>query len=102
MERRTDVLIGSVRTDGARTRHIRLDRAVGEKHVTVEQFKECLTYYALANGFSLWYERSSRKKMVAKCGQRPPRLSVPKKDKQRKQSRYPSASKMELLLVLRN
>ncbi|GKA77741.1 RNA-directed DNA polymerase, eukaryota [Tanacetum coccineum] len=50
---------------------------VGEKHVTVEQFKECLTYYALANGFSLWYERSSRKKMVAKCGQRPPRLSVP-------------------------
>ncbi|GKC50749.1 hypothetical protein Tco_1073494 [Tanacetum coccineum] len=53
---------------------------VGETYVTVEQFKECLTYYALANGFSLWYERSSRKKVVAKCGQRPPRLYVPEKE----------------------
>ncbi|GJZ04313.1 multidrug resistance-associated protein 5 [Tanacetum coccineum] len=52
---------------------------VGEKYVTVEQFKECLTYYALANGFSLWYERSSGKKVVEKCGQRPPRFSVPEK-----------------------
>ncbi|GKE29757.1 hypothetical protein Tco_1445141 [Tanacetum coccineum] len=52
---------------------------VGKKYVTVEQFKECLTYYALANGFVLWYERSSRKKVVAKCGQRPPRLSVHEK-----------------------
>ncbi|GJV87197.1 hypothetical protein Tco_1531135 [Tanacetum coccineum] len=59
---------------------------VGEKYVTVEQFKECLTYYALANGFSLWYEKSSGKKVVAKCGQRPPRLFVPDKGKQRKRS----------------
>ncbi|GKC33386.1 hypothetical protein Tco_1040680 [Tanacetum coccineum] len=75
---------------------------VGEKYVSVAQFKECVTYYALENGLSLWYKRSSEARVVAKCGQRPPRLSVPKKDKQRKQSRYPSASKMELLLVLRN
>ncbi|PWA87861.1 rac-like GTP-binding protein 5 [Artemisia annua] len=35
---------------------------LGEKFVIVEQFKECLTYYALANGFSLWYDRSSADK----------------------------------------
>ncbi|GJX75086.1 hypothetical protein Tco_0313681 [Tanacetum coccineum] len=69
---------------------------VGEKYVPVNQFKECLTYYALANGFSLWYKRSSGMRVVAKCGQRPPKLSVPKKGKQRKQSRYPSASRDEL------
>nr|GEU66036.1 MAK10-like protein [Tanacetum cinerariifolium] len=49
---------------------------VGTKYVTVDQFKECLTYCALANGFSLLYERSSGKKVVAKCGQRPPRFYV--------------------------
>ncbi|GJT43816.1 hypothetical protein Tco_0952531 [Tanacetum coccineum] len=58
---------------------------------TVEQFKERLTYYALANGFSLWCERSSRKKVVAKYGQRPPRLSVLEKGKQRKHSRVPES-----------
>nr|GEX68903.1 pentatricopeptide repeat-containing protein [Tanacetum cinerariifolium] len=42
-------------------------------------FKECLTYYALENGFSLWYARSSGMRVVAKFGQRPPRLSVPEK-----------------------
>ncbi|GJY64102.1 multidrug resistance-associated protein 5 [Tanacetum coccineum] len=52
---------------------------VGEKYVTVEQFKECLTYYAMANGFSLWYEKSSGKKVVAKCGQRPPRRMTEEK-----------------------
>ncbi|GJS81697.1 multidrug resistance-associated protein 5 [Tanacetum coccineum] len=31
---------------------------VGEKYVSVAQFKECLTFYALASGFSLWYERN--------------------------------------------
>nr|GEW97438.1 multidrug resistance-associated protein 5 [Tanacetum cinerariifolium] len=48
---------------------------VGENYVNVAQFKECLTYYALANGFSLWYERSGEVRVVAKCRQRPPRLS---------------------------
>ncbi|GKE52489.1 hypothetical protein Tco_1487645 [Tanacetum coccineum] len=41
------------------TTHWRLRKPkVGEKYVSVAQFKECLTYYALENGFSLWYERS--------------------------------------------
>ncbi|GJS47577.1 multidrug resistance-associated protein 5 [Tanacetum coccineum] len=70
---------------------------VGEKHVSVSQFKECRTYYALANGFSLWYERSGEYRVVAKCGQRKPRLSDPEKGKQRKQTRYPNASSDELL-----
>nr|GEZ27135.1 pentatricopeptide repeat-containing protein [Tanacetum cinerariifolium] len=59
-------------------------------------FKECLTYYALENGFSLWYAMSSGMRVVAKFGQRPPRLSVPEKGKQRNQCRYPSASRGEL------
>ncbi|GJT61828.1 multidrug resistance-associated protein 5 [Tanacetum coccineum] len=56
----------------------------------VSQFKEYLTYYALENGFSLWYERSEEVRVVAKCGQRPPRLSDPEKGKQRKQTKYHS------------
>ncbi|GJZ11457.1 zinc finger, CCHC-type containing protein [Tanacetum coccineum] len=52
---------------------------VGEKYTSVAQFKECLTYYALANGFSLWYERSGEVRVVAKCGQRPPRMFAPEK-----------------------
>ncbi|GJW15306.1 multidrug resistance-associated protein 5 [Tanacetum coccineum] len=52
---------------------------VGEKYISVAKFKECLTYYALANGFSLWHERSREVRVVAKCGQRPPRVSDPKK-----------------------
>ncbi|GKA12124.1 multidrug resistance-associated protein 5 [Tanacetum coccineum] len=37
------------------TTHWRLRKPkVGEKYVSVAQFKECLTYYALANGFFLW------------------------------------------------
>ncbi|GJT85343.1 multidrug resistance-associated protein 5, partial [Tanacetum coccineum] len=55
-------------------------KTVGEKYTSFAQFKECLTYYALANGFSLWHERSGEVRVVAKCGQRPPRVSDPKKD----------------------
>nr|GEW00362.1 hypothetical protein [Tanacetum cinerariifolium] len=35
------------------------NETVGEKFVDVEQLKECMTYYALANGFSLWKIKSS-------------------------------------------
>nr|GEW23484.1 hypothetical protein [Tanacetum cinerariifolium] len=46
------------------TTHWRLRKPnVGEKCVTVDQFKKCLTYYALANGFSLWYDTSCGKKV---------------------------------------
>ncbi|GJW05049.1 hypothetical protein Tco_1563905 [Tanacetum coccineum] len=79
------------------TTHWRLRKPkVGEKYVSVTQFKECLTYYALANGFSLWYEMSVEVRVVAKCGQRPARLSDPKKSKQRKQTKYPSTSSDDL------
>ncbi|GKB43840.1 hypothetical protein Tco_0888782, partial [Tanacetum coccineum] len=64
--------------------------------LSVAQFKECLTYYALANGFSFWYERSEEIRVVAKCGQRPPRLSDPEKGKQRKQTKYHSISRIDL------
>ncbi|GJZ25292.1 hypothetical protein Tco_0562751 [Tanacetum coccineum] len=43
---------------------------LGEKFLTVDKFKECLTYYALENGFSLFFKRSNKEKIVAKCGQR--------------------------------
>ncbi|GJW32717.1 multidrug resistance-associated protein 5 [Tanacetum coccineum] len=75
------------------TTHWRLRKPkVGEKYTSVAQFKECLTYYALANGFSLWHEKSGEEKVVAKCGQRPPRVSAPEKGKQRKQTKFPCAS----------
>ncbi|GJW35940.1 hypothetical protein Tco_0058860, partial [Tanacetum coccineum] len=70
--------------------------SVGEKYINVAQFKECLTYCGLANGFSLWYERSGEVRVVAKCGQRPPRVSDPEKGKQRKQTKYPCATSDEL------
>ncbi|GJV69963.1 multidrug resistance-associated protein 5 [Tanacetum coccineum] len=71
------------------TTHWRLRKP---KYTSVAQFKECLTYYALANGFSLWHERSGEERVVAKCGQRPPKVSAPEKGKQRKQTKYPCAS----------
>nr|GEV86490.1 multidrug resistance-associated protein 5 [Tanacetum cinerariifolium] len=37
-------------------------------------------------------ERSEEEGVVAKCGQRPPRVSAPEKGKQRKQTKYPCAS----------
>ncbi|GJX79127.1 hypothetical protein Tco_0327276, partial [Tanacetum coccineum] len=70
--------------------------SVGEKYTSVAQFKECLTYYALANGFSLWYERSGEVRVVEKYGQRPPRVSAPEKGKQRKQTKCPCASSDDL------
>ncbi|GJS15107.1 multidrug resistance-associated protein 5 [Tanacetum coccineum] len=69
---------------------------VGEKYVSVAQFKECLTYYTLETGFSLWYERSGEVRVVAKYGQRPPRLSALEKGKQKKQTTYPSTSSDDL------
>ncbi|GKB98334.1 hypothetical protein Tco_0984471 [Tanacetum coccineum] len=53
---------------------------LGEKFPTVDKFKECLTYYALANGFSLYFERSNKEKIVAKCGQRKEVIKDPNGD----------------------
>ncbi|GJZ63727.1 hypothetical protein Tco_0620148 [Tanacetum coccineum] len=52
---------------------------VGEKYKIVAQVKKYLTYYALANGFSLWHERSGEERVVAKYGQRLPKMSAPEK-----------------------
>lgn len=69
---------------------------VGEKYPTIDKFKEGLTYYALASGFSLWYERSGSQFLVAKCGQKTPRLVDLDKGKQRKNKRYPCVITSEL------
>ncbi|KAJ9535076.1 hypothetical protein OSB04_un001849 [Centaurea solstitialis] len=66
---------------------------VGERYESPKQLKECITCYALANGFSIWYERSCATKIIARCGSRPPRLSDPSKGKQRKAKRYPTLEK---------
>ena len=62
---------------------------VGERYECPKQLKECITYYALANGFSIWFDVSSKKKIIARCGTRPARISDPSKGKQKKTKRYP-------------
>ncbi|KAJ9566824.1 hypothetical protein OSB04_002790 [Centaurea solstitialis] len=70
-----------------------LNKKMGERYESAKQFKECVTYYALANGYSIWFEVSSRKKMIAKCGQRPERVKDTKKGKTTKNLRYPPHQK---------
>nr|GEZ76528.1 pentatricopeptide repeat-containing protein [Tanacetum cinerariifolium] len=69
---------------------------VDEKYVDADQLKECLTYYSLANGISLWFYRSLKDRVIARCGLRPEKLKDIKKGKQRKCSKYPSAGRDEL------
>nr|GEY64130.1 pentatricopeptide repeat-containing protein [Tanacetum cinerariifolium] len=69
---------------------------VDEKYVDADQLKECLTYYSLANGFSLWFYRSLKDRVIARCGLRPEKLKDIKKGKQRKCNKYPSAGRDEL------
>ncbi|KAJ9553440.1 hypothetical protein OSB04_017485 [Centaurea solstitialis] len=74
--------------------HWKLKRPlVSERYESPKQLKECITCYALANGFSIWYERSSTTKIIARCGSKPPRISYPSKGKQRKAKRYPTLEK---------
>ncbi|GJY33535.1 hypothetical protein Tco_0418004 [Tanacetum coccineum] len=63
---------------------------LGEKFETVEQFKECLTYYVVANEFSLWYDRSSTDKVIAKYEQRKEVIKDPIKGKQIAYKKFPS------------
>nr|GEW65080.1 hypothetical protein [Tanacetum cinerariifolium] len=65
------------------------DTCLGEKFLTVDKFKECLTYYALANGFSLYFERINKENIVAKCGQRKEVIKDPSQGKQRAFKKYP-------------
>nr|GEY67583.1 hypothetical protein [Tanacetum cinerariifolium] len=57
-------------------------KIVGEKFMDVDQLKECPTYYTLANGFSLWFNRSKNKRLIAKSGSRLEKLKEPEKGKQ--------------------
>nr|GEV17216.1 pentatricopeptide repeat-containing protein [Tanacetum cinerariifolium] len=63
---------------------------VSEKYVNVDQLNECLTYYSLANGFYLWFYRSLKDQVIARCRFRPEKLKDSKKGKQRKRSKHPS------------
>nr|XP_043619762.1 uncharacterized protein LOC122591566 [Erigeron canadensis] len=63
---------------------------MGERFTGHHQFREMLTYFALANGFSLWFEKYTQKRCVARCGQRPPTLENPEEGKKRKQNRFGS------------
>ncbi|GKA95344.1 hypothetical protein Tco_0817382 [Tanacetum coccineum] len=63
---------------------------VGEKYVDAAQLKECLTYYSLANRFSLWFYRTSNDSLIARCGRRPEKLKYIEKGKQKKQIKYPT------------
>ncbi|GKC11436.1 pentatricopeptide repeat-containing protein [Tanacetum coccineum] len=69
---------------------------VGEKYVVADQLKECLTYYSLENGFSLWFYRSSKDQVITRCGFRPEKLKDIQKGKKKKTNKYPSASRDEL------
>nr|GEV71421.1 pentatricopeptide repeat-containing protein [Tanacetum cinerariifolium] len=61
---------------------------IGEKFIDTEQLKERLTYYALANGFSLWFYRSSQTNVIAKCVLRPEKIKNLELGKQSKFKRY--------------
>ncbi|GKC04513.1 hypothetical protein Tco_0996123 [Tanacetum coccineum] len=61
------------------------DRIIEDPFISVEKHVERLVK-----------SKSGEYRVVAKCGQRKPRLSDPEKGKQRKQTRYPSASSDEL------
>nr|GEV53090.1 pentatricopeptide repeat-containing protein [Tanacetum cinerariifolium] len=62
---------------------------VGEKYDDAAQLKECLTYYSLANGFSLWFYRSLKEMLITRCRKRHEKLKDIEKRKQRKHINYP-------------
>ncbi|GJW15473.1 pentatricopeptide repeat-containing protein [Tanacetum coccineum] len=63
---------------------------VGDLFVDIEQLKECLAYYALANRFSLWFYISSKTMLIAKCGLWLEKIKDPKLGKQSKFKRSKS------------
>nr|GEW94700.1 pentatricopeptide repeat-containing protein [Tanacetum cinerariifolium] len=60
------------------------------KYVDAAQLKEYLTYYSLANRFSLWFYRSSKETLIARRGMRPEKLKDIEKGKQMKHIKYHS------------
>ncbi|GJZ09132.1 putative reverse transcriptase domain-containing protein, partial [Tanacetum coccineum] len=55
-----------------------------DTYVDTDQMKECSTYYALANRFSLWFYICSKDKVIARCGLRPEKLKDVKKREAKK------------------
>ena len=41
---------------------------LGERYETFEQLKDCLIFYSVANGYQLWYYKSSSEKLLVRCG----------------------------------
>nr|GFA11646.1 pentatricopeptide repeat-containing protein [Tanacetum cinerariifolium] len=72
---------------------------VGEKYVDADQLKECLTYYSLTNGFSLWFYRSSKEHVIARCGMRPEKLKDIEKGSKRNTSNILVVVEMRVLIV---
>ncbi|GKE27758.1 hypothetical protein Tco_1443142 [Tanacetum coccineum] len=39
-----------------------------ELYVDLDQVKDCLTFYSVANGYQLWYEKGDTEKLLVRCG----------------------------------
>ncbi|GJY00502.1 cellulose synthase [Tanacetum coccineum] len=49
--------------------HWKLKKPIlGEFYVDLDQVKDCLTFYSVANGYQLWYEKSDSEKLLVRCG----------------------------------
>ncbi|GJX55697.1 cellulose synthase [Tanacetum coccineum] len=49
--------------------HWKLKKPIlGELYVDLDQVKDCLTFYSVANGYQLWYEKSDTEKLLVRCG----------------------------------
>ncbi|GJU80836.1 hypothetical protein Tco_1283201 [Tanacetum coccineum] len=49
--------------------HWKLKKPIlGELYADLDQVKDCLTCYSVANGYQLWYEKSDSEKLLVRCG----------------------------------
>nr|GEV22594.1 pentatricopeptide repeat-containing protein [Tanacetum cinerariifolium] len=65
-----------------------LEQLVSDMYVDTDQLKECITRYSLANRFFLWFYRSLKEHVIARCGLIPKKLKDISKGKQRKGNKY--------------
>nr|GEV62438.1 multidrug resistance-associated protein 5 [Tanacetum cinerariifolium] len=72
------------------------DGITEDPFISVEKHMERYPMYDETTHWRLRKAKSGEVMVVAKCGQRPTRLSDPEKGKQRKQTKYPSASSDDL------
>ncbi|XP_023763965.1 uncharacterized protein LOC111912463 [Lactuca sativa] len=43
---------------------------LGERYESPQQLKECITNYAVANGYQIWFERNDHMRLLARCSKR--------------------------------